>query len=168
MRSFMDEMTFQRAAQGGMEVRMVKRVPSIHALPDPLYLATAVEIVLRAGDIQRAGQESGFRVDKKGSIDLVTEVDLACERMCREMLAERFPDHDILAEELGGSPTGRAAFAIPLGVRSARRHHELRARPADLLLVARRSKSTDAPKSRPSTTRRARSCSPRSGAKAPI
>ena len=27
MRSFMDEMTFQRAAQGGMEVRMVKRVP---------------------------------------------------------------------------------------------------------------------------------------------
>ena len=27
MRSFMDEMTFRRAAQGGMEVRMVKRVP---------------------------------------------------------------------------------------------------------------------------------------------
>ena len=59
--------------------------------------------MLRAGDIQRAGQESGFRVDKKGSIDLVTEVDLACERMCRETLAERFPDHDVLAEELGGS-----------------------------------------------------------------
>jgi myo-inositol-1(or 4)-monophosphatase len=77
-------------------------------LPDPLYLATAVEIVLRAGDLQRAGQESGFRVDKKGSIDLVTEVDLACERMCRETLAERFPDHDILAEELGGSAPGRA------------------------------------------------------------
>ena len=78
-------------------------------MPDPLYLATAVEIVLRAGDLQRAGQESGFRVDKKGSIDLVTEVDLACERMCRETLAERFPEHDILAEELGGSPTGSAA-----------------------------------------------------------
>ena len=27
MRSFMDEMTFRRAEQGGMEVRMVKRVP---------------------------------------------------------------------------------------------------------------------------------------------
>jgi hypothetical protein len=26
MRSFMDEMTFQQAPQGGMEVRMVKRV----------------------------------------------------------------------------------------------------------------------------------------------
>jgi myo-inositol-1(or 4)-monophosphatase len=78
-------------------------------LPDPLYLATAVEIVLRAGDIQRAGQESGFRVDKKGSIDLVTEVDLACERMCRETIAERFPGHDILAEELGGASPGGAA-----------------------------------------------------------
>ena len=64
--------------------------------------------MLRAGDIQRAGQESGFRVDKKGRIDLVTEVDLACERMCRETLADRFPDHDILAEELGGSAPGSA------------------------------------------------------------
>jgi myo-inositol-1(or 4)-monophosphatase len=78
-------------------------------LPDPLYLATAVEIVLRAGDIQRAGQESGFRVDKKGSIDLVTEIDLACERMCRQTIAERFPDHDVLAEELGSASAGRDA-----------------------------------------------------------
>ena len=76
-------------------------------MPDPIYLATAVEIVLRAGDIQRAGQDSGFRVDKKGSIDLVTEIDLACERMCRDTIAERFPDHDILAEELGASTPGR-------------------------------------------------------------
>jgi myo-inositol-1(or 4)-monophosphatase len=81
-------------------------------LPDPLYLATAVEIVLRAGDIQRAGQEAGFRVDKKGSIDLVTEIDLACERMCRETIAERFPGHDILAEELGGASPGGAASSF--------------------------------------------------------
>ena len=74
------------------------------ATPDPVYLATAVEIVLRAGDIQMAGRASGFRIDKKGEIDLVTEVDLACERMCRDVLAERFPDHDILAEELSSGP----------------------------------------------------------------
>jgi myo-inositol-1(or 4)-monophosphatase len=72
--------------------------------PDPVYLATAVEIVLRAGEIQMAGRESGFRVAKKGAIDLVTEVDLACERMCRAVLAERFPEHDILAEELSAGP----------------------------------------------------------------
>ena len=41
-------------------------------VPDPVFLATAVEIVLRAGDIQMAGRESGFRVSKKGEIDLVT------------------------------------------------------------------------------------------------
>jgi hypothetical protein len=72
--------------------------------PDPVFLATAVEIVLKAGDIQLARRESGFHVDKKGTIDLVTEVDLECERMCRATLAERFPDHDILAEEMSRDP----------------------------------------------------------------
>jgi len=66
--------------------------------PDPVFLATATEIVLRAGEIQMARRESGFRVEKKGTIDLVTEVDLECERMCRTVIAERFPGHDILAE----------------------------------------------------------------------
>src|SRR4029077_15047537 len=46
-------------------------------------------------------------VDKKGAIDLVTEVDIACERMCRAVIGERFPDHDILAEEFGGGPANR-------------------------------------------------------------
>ncbi len=72
--------------------------------PDPVFLATATEIVQRAGDIQMARRESGFRIDKKGAIDLVTEVDLECERMCRAVIAERFPDHDILAEELSSGP----------------------------------------------------------------
>ena len=77
--------------------------------PDPVFLATAAEIVLRAGQIQMARRESGFRVDKKGTIDLVTEVDLECERMCRAVIAERFPDHDVLAEEFSSGPTERAA-----------------------------------------------------------
>jgi myo-inositol-1(or 4)-monophosphatase len=76
--------------------------------PDPVFLATAVEIVLRAGDIQMSRRESGFRVDKKGTIDLVTEVDLECERMCRAAIAERFPDHDVLAEELSSGPAEHA------------------------------------------------------------
>jgi myo-inositol-1(or 4)-monophosphatase len=80
--------------------------------PDPLFLATATEIVLKAGDIQRARRESGFRVDKKGSIDLVTEVDLECERMCRAILADRFPEHDVLGEELSteGAANLRSAY----------------------------------------------------------
>lgn len=78
-------------------------------MPDPRFLATAVEIVLRAGEIQRARRDAGFRVSKKGVRDLVTEVDLECERMCRAILAERFPDHDVLAEELGAESVARPA-----------------------------------------------------------
>src|SRR4051794_39545348 len=44
-----------------------------------------------------------FHIGKKGTIDLVTEVDVAVERMFRAMIAERFPDHQILAEEMGGA-----------------------------------------------------------------
>jgi myo-inositol-1(or 4)-monophosphatase len=72
--------------------------------PDPVFLATAIEIVLEAGRIQMARRESGFTIDKKGAIDLVTEVDLECERHCRAVLAERFPSHDILAEEMSSGP----------------------------------------------------------------
>ena len=43
-----------------------------------------------------------MRVDKKGTIDLVTDVDLAVERMFRDLVAARFPDHRVLAEEFGG------------------------------------------------------------------
>lgn len=63
--------------------------------------------MLKAGAIQMERRTTGFRVDKKGAIDLVTEVDLECERMCRAMLADRFPDHDILAEELGATASAR-------------------------------------------------------------
>src|SRR5579864_4056319 len=50
-----------------------------------------------------------IQIDKKGAIDLVTEVDVAVERMFRALIAERFPHHAILAEELGG------ASAVPSG-----------------------------------------------------
>jgi myo-inositol-1(or 4)-monophosphatase len=70
---------------------------------DPVFLATAVEAVVRAGEIHRSKFRANVRIDKKGTIDLVTEVDLEVEQMFRAMIAERFPDHQVLAEELGGS-----------------------------------------------------------------
>jgi len=70
---------------------------------DPLFLTTAIEAVVRAGEIQIARLGSDIRVDKKGTIDLVTEVDVAIERTFRELVAERFPDHQVLGEEMGGS-----------------------------------------------------------------
>ena len=69
--------------------------------PDPIYLATAVEAVLRAGATQMARFGGSIRVEKKGAIDLVTEIDLEIERGFRAMIADRFPDHDVLGEEFG-------------------------------------------------------------------
>jgi myo-inositol-1(or 4)-monophosphatase len=74
-------------------------------LIDPLLLTTAIEAVVRAGDIQLARFGRAMRVDKKGTIDLVTEVDLEVEHMFRALIAERYPDHQVLAEEMGGSAT---------------------------------------------------------------
>jgi myo-inositol-1(or 4)-monophosphatase len=64
----------------------------------PLFLATAIEAVTRAGAMQLAGA-GHLHIEKKGAIDLVTEVDVAVERMFRALIAKRFPDHAILAEE---------------------------------------------------------------------
>jgi myo-inositol-1(or 4)-monophosphatase len=72
---------------------------------NPLFLTTAIEAVVRAGDLQMAHFGRQMQVNKKGTIDLVTEVDVAVERMFRELVANRFPDHHVLAEELGGSAT---------------------------------------------------------------
>jgi myo-inositol-1(or 4)-monophosphatase len=67
---------------------------------DPLLVATAAEAVLHAGAMQHAHFGTDVQVDKKGVIDLVTQVDLEVERWFRDMIGERFPSHAILAEEL--------------------------------------------------------------------
>ena len=71
-------------------------------MPDsvpPQYLATAIEAVIRAGAVQLSRFGTDMRVDKKGAIDLVTEIDLQIEREFRAMIAGRFPDHVVLGEE---------------------------------------------------------------------
>ena len=65
---------------------------------NPQFLSTAIEAVIRAGDLQMAKFGTDLRIDKKSAIDLVTEVDLEVERMFRALVAERFPDHEVLAE----------------------------------------------------------------------
>jgi myo-inositol-1(or 4)-monophosphatase len=70
---------------------------------NPLLLTTAVEAVTRAGDMMMARFGHDLRVDKKGTIDLVTEVDIEVERMFRTLIGERFPEHAVLGEEFGGA-----------------------------------------------------------------
>jgi myo-inositol-1(or 4)-monophosphatase len=80
-----------------------------HEIANP-FLAAAIEAVLKAGEIQLARLGTGFRVDPKGQGDIVTEVDLVVERMFRATIAQRFPGHGVLAEEMAETgPVGGAS-----------------------------------------------------------
>jgi myo-inositol-1(or 4)-monophosphatase len=84
-------------------------------VPDPLpplYLATAIEAVIRAGEVQLSRFGTAMRVDKKGAIDLVTEIDIQIEREFRAMIAGRFPDHVVLGEEFASSGDREATPAF--------------------------------------------------------
>jgi myo-inositol-1(or 4)-monophosphatase len=63
------------------------------------YVAVAAEAVLRAGALQRAKFGQPVEVRHKGEINIVTEVDEACEKAILEILRGRFPDHDFVTEE---------------------------------------------------------------------
>jgi myo-inositol-1(or 4)-monophosphatase len=76
---------------------------------DGVYLQTAIDAVRRAGEIQRQASRGTFEIRKKGTIDLVTEVDVAVEKMVRALIAERYPDHDVLGEEFGGPGAGEGS-----------------------------------------------------------
>jgi myo-inositol-1(or 4)-monophosphatase len=74
----------------------------------------AVEISRRAGQTLCEFYRQHHTLRHKSSdIDLVTEADLASERLIVEAIRQRFPDHNILSEEgLGDLPevTGQAGF----------------------------------------------------------
>jgi myo-inositol-1(or 4)-monophosphatase len=70
------------------------------------YVAVATEAALRAGAIQKERYGQKIQIDYKGEIDLVTEVDRACEAVVLETIRARFPDHDIVTEETAIARTG--------------------------------------------------------------
>ena len=55
------------------------------------FLATAIEAALEAGEVQLAHFGGDLRIDKKGTIDLVTDIDIAIEREFRAMIADGSP-----------------------------------------------------------------------------
>lgn len=74
--------------------------PTIVDLKEARELAIAA--ARTAGDIQRKAYDQEVPVRLKGAIDLVTDVDLACERTVVGALKGRFPEHRIVAEEGSG------------------------------------------------------------------
>jgi myo-inositol-1(or 4)-monophosphatase len=77
--------------------------------PDPSLLPFAVDIVRRAGELQMAAFGGVLQISKKGAIDLVTDIDVEIERVFRARVSERYPDHDVLGEEMGTHRAGTAA-----------------------------------------------------------
>ncbi len=65
-------------------------------------LQTAIDAAQAAGSIIQDQGGSPLEIRHKGTIDLVTQVDLACEEAIRALLQERCPGVPILAEEGGG------------------------------------------------------------------
>ena len=68
----------------------------------------AVRAVKESGKIQKEWLRKEKKVELKGEINLVTEVDRICERKIIEIIEEAFPEHNILTEETpmpeGSSP----------------------------------------------------------------
>lgn len=61
----------------------------------------AIRVAKDAGALLRDRVGTTIDISHKGSIDLVTDVDLASEKLIREAIATYYPRHEILAEEGG-------------------------------------------------------------------
>src|SRR5665647_859172 len=73
--------------------------------PLPILTEVAVSAARAGGSALLEQRRTGYRVQFKGEIDLVTDADRRSERTVVSILQSHFPDHQILAEEgsTGGS-----------------------------------------------------------------
>ncbi len=63
------------------------------------FLDFAVSLSKKAGKIQLDSFRKPHTVKYKGPVDIVTEVDIKCQKMAIDTITKAFPDHSILAEE---------------------------------------------------------------------
>ena len=76
----------------------------------------ACDIARRAGELQLSRAENVGEIVEKAPKDVVTEVDLLCEKLMVDAIKERYPEDAILSEEQGGeiSATGRTWLLDPV------------------------------------------------------
>ena len=84
---------------------MNEHTDTLHAL----FLESAVDVARAGGAVLVEELHRERKVEYKGLINLVTDADRRSEQTIVAILRERFPDHQILAEE-GTTSSGRAAF----------------------------------------------------------
>jgi myo-inositol-1(or 4)-monophosphatase len=77
-------------------------------------LTVARAVAEEAGKVVLEGWRAGGEVRKKGTIDLVTDHDLASEEVIRGRLSDAFPHHHIVAEEQQATHSSEAEQAGPV------------------------------------------------------
>jgi myo-inositol-1(or 4)-monophosphatase len=65
----------------------------------------AIRVAQEAGNVLRSSFGRKIVISNKGDIDLVTEVDLAAEKVIKDLIQSHYPKHGILAEESGATET---------------------------------------------------------------
>ncbi|MEK7272544.1 MAG: inositol monophosphatase family protein [Nitrospirota bacterium] len=75
-----------------------------------MLLETAIHAARQAGKVLSRYARTGFRVENKSAIDLVTEADHAAEQCVIDVILASYPDHGFLAEERGRSGQSQSPY----------------------------------------------------------
>ena len=70
-------------------------------IPKNRLLAVAVDAARTAGNVLLDYARSGFQIERKNPINLVTDADHAAEQCIIDYVRRHFPTHRTLAEERG-------------------------------------------------------------------
>ena len=68
-----------------------------------------ISLCKEAGKVSLERWEGALQITKKGDVDLVTDVDLALQKLIEEAIAGRFPEHTVLGEERWDEKRARQA-----------------------------------------------------------
>jgi len=74
------------------------------------FRAAAEQIAVEAGKLIRSMSQDSRSIQYKGQRDMVTSVDSSAEALIVGAIQERFPDHQILAEEGGGQSRSESEY----------------------------------------------------------
>lgn len=91
-----------------------------HSVPELALLQRAQEVAIdlaeQAGEIQRAALKAGTTIHHKGTIDLVTDADIASEKLISAGIRAEFPEHRLTGEEgaVGGDNSGYRWLIDPI------------------------------------------------------
>jgi myo-inositol-1(or 4)-monophosphatase len=80
--------------------------PSLTDTPQDNFLPAMSAIAREAGALLMEYFHQHLKIEYKGEADLITAADRAAEKLIRERIAQKWPDHDILGEEQGLNDRG--------------------------------------------------------------